>query len=190
MRWSLNESPGRLAARWEGLFDRVLVDAPCSGEGMFMRDPDAIRYWSPKAVEGCARRQRAILESAAALVRPGGYLLYATCTFAPEENEGVMGQFLRAHPEFDVVDVASHPAFDAGHPEWVAEGEPQLARAVRLWPHRGPGHGRTRPPEPGRRSGDPAVPGSTLSPAPGTESGRSLRRSAGRPWLNPSRRRG
>ncbi|RME37283.1 MAG: RsmB/NOP family class I SAM-dependent RNA methyltransferase, partial [Thermoflexia bacterium] len=137
----LNESPGRLAARWEGLFDRVLVDAPCSGEGMFMRDPDAIRYWSPKAVEGCARRQRAILESAAALVRPGGYLLYATCTFAPEENEGVMGQFLRAHPEFDVVDVASHPAFDAGHPEWVAEGEPQLTRAVRLWPHRGPGHG-------------------------------------------------
>lgn len=137
----LNESPERLAARWEGLFDRVLVDAPCSGEAMFAREPDAVRYWSPKAVEGCARRQRAILEDAAPLVRPGGFLLYATCTFAPEENEGVVSRFLRAHPEFDLVDVATHPTFDRGHPEWVAEGDTRLERAVRLWPHRGPGHG-------------------------------------------------
>ncbi|MCS7281875.1 MAG: RsmB/NOP family class I SAM-dependent RNA methyltransferase [Anaerolineae bacterium] len=137
----LNESPGRLAARWEGLFDRVLVDAPCSGEGMFMREPDAVRYWSPKAVEGCARRQRAILEDAARLVRPGGLLLYATCTFAPEENEGVVNRFLRAHPEFDLADAAVHPLFDRGRPEWVDDGDSRLKRAVRLWPHRGPGHG-------------------------------------------------
>ncbi len=137
----VNEAPGRLAERWEGLFDRVLVDAPCSGEGMFGREEAAARDWSEEAVRGCARRQSAILEDAARTVRPGGLLLYATCTFAPEENEGVIARFLKAHPEFDPVELAPHPAFDSGHPEWVGETDPRLRRAVRLWPHRGPGRG-------------------------------------------------
>lgn len=137
----VNESPQRLADRWEGCFDRVLVDAPCSGEGMFARDPEAIRAWSVDRVRRSAALQRAILSEAARMVRPGGWLLYATCTFAPEENEGVVDAFLRAHPEFDLVDPPRHPAFDRGHPEWIAEGDPRLVRAVRLWPHRGPGHG-------------------------------------------------
>lgn len=141
----LNETPERLAERWEGLFDRVLVDAPCSGEGMFGREEAAIRDWSEEAIRGCARRQSAILESASRMVRPGGYLLYATCTFAPEENEGVISHFLRAHPDFEVVDVppmASTGSFgDSGHPEWVGETDPRLRRAIRLWPHQGPGRG-------------------------------------------------
>ncbi len=136
----LNETPDRLAARWEGLFDRVLVDAPCSGEGMFGREEAAARDWSEEAVRGCARRQSAILEAAARLVRPGGDLLYATCTFAPEENEGVIGRFLRAHPDFDLMDVPDAVG-DSGHPEWVGETDVRLRRAVRLWPHRGPGRG-------------------------------------------------
>jgi hypothetical protein len=79
------------------------------------------------------------------MVRPGGYLLYATCTFAPEENEGVIGHFLRAHPDFEVVDVPQtapvSPPGDTGHPEWVGETDLRLRRAIRLWPHRGPGRG-------------------------------------------------
>ncbi len=136
-----NETPQRLARRWEGLFDRVLVDAPCSGEGMFARDPEAIRAWSVERVRRSAGLQKAILAEAARMVRPGGWLLYATCTFAPEENEGVVDAFLRAHPEFDLADPPRHPAFDRGHPEWIEGGDPRLVRAVRLWPHRGPGHG-------------------------------------------------
>jgi len=136
-----NESPQRLADRWEGLFDRVLVDAPCSGEGMFARDPEAIRAWSVDRVRRSAALQKAILFEAARMVRPGGWLLYATCTFAPEENEGVVDAFLKAHPDFDLVDPLRYPAFDRGRPEWVEGGDPRLTRAVRLWPHRGPGHG-------------------------------------------------
>ncbi|WP_322798176.1 RsmB/NOP family class I SAM-dependent RNA methyltransferase [Thermoflexus sp.] len=136
-----NESPPRLADRWEGLFDRVLVDAPCSGEGMFARDPEAIRAWSVDRVRRSAALQKAILLEAARMVRPGGWLLYATCTFAPEENEGVVEAFLQARPDFDLVDPPRHAAFDRGRPEWIEGGDPRLARAVRLWPHRGPGHG-------------------------------------------------
>ncbi|MBC7227152.1 MAG: RsmF rRNA methyltransferase first C-terminal domain-containing protein [Thermoflexales bacterium] len=139
----LNETPERLAARWEGLFDRVLVDAPCSGEGMFGKEEAAARDWSEKAVQGCARRQSAILEAASRLVRPGGHLLYATCTFAPEENEGVLGPFLRTHPDFELLDVRASigPMGDTGHPEWIGEADTRLKRALRLWPHRGPGRG-------------------------------------------------
>ncbi|MGI6239615.1 MAG: RsmB/NOP family class I SAM-dependent RNA methyltransferase [Christensenellales bacterium] len=96
----VNERPDRLAARWAGYFDAVLVDAPCSGEGMFRREPDARAAWQPGAPAGCARRQAAILADAATLVAPGGRLVYATCTFNELENEGAARAFLAAHPEF------------------------------------------------------------------------------------------
>ncbi|MDO4493235.1 MAG: RsmB/NOP family class I SAM-dependent RNA methyltransferase [Clostridia bacterium] len=80
--------------------DRVLADAPCSGEGMFRKEPDAVRYWSPAHVTACADRQRLILGSAALAVRPGGKLCYSTCTFSPEEDEETVAFFLKAHPEF------------------------------------------------------------------------------------------
>lgn len=85
----------------EGFFDKVLVDAPCSGEGMFRKNPEAVREWSPEHVESCARRQRAILDCAAGCVRQGGVLVYSTCTFSPEENEETVAAFLREHPEFE-----------------------------------------------------------------------------------------
>jgi 16S rRNA C967 or C1407 C5-methylase (RsmB/RsmF family) len=78
-----NESPERLADRFAGFFDRVLLDAPCSGEGMFRRSEAARREWSPELVHGCALRQSHILAQAARMVRPGGRLVYSTCTFAP-----------------------------------------------------------------------------------------------------------
>ena len=137
----LNEHPARLAERFPAFFDRVLVDAPCSGEGMFRKHDAAWADWSPETVAMCARRQAEILDSAAAMLRPGGRLVYSTCTFSPEENEGTVSAFLRRHPDFSVA-AADAPWFEPGRPDWVPDGQPELSRTFRLWPHRlrGEGH--------------------------------------------------
>lgn len=125
-----NEAPARLAQRYPGFFDRVLVDAPCSGEGMFRKEEAAVADWSQETVDMCAKRQAEILEAAAELVRPGGRLVYSTCTFAPEEDEQAVESFLQLHPEF-VPEPVSAPWFTK-----VSEGQ------FRLWPHKllGEGH--------------------------------------------------
>lgn len=92
--------PETLCSRLAGFFDKVLVDAPCSGEGMFRRDEQAVEEWSPEHVKACADRQLAILHSAKQAVREGGVLVYSTCTFSPEENEGVIRRFLEEEPGF------------------------------------------------------------------------------------------
>lgn len=125
-----NETPQNLADRYPGFFDRVLIDAPCSGEGMFRKEAAAITDWSPETVQMCADRQAQILDAGAALVRPGGRLVYSTCTFAPEENEEAVFRFLQNHPEF-VPENISAPWFTAGE-----------NGTFRLWPHKllGEGH--------------------------------------------------
>lgn len=125
-----NEHPETLASRLSGFFHRVLVDAPCSGEGMFRKEEAAVTDWSPETVAMCARRQREILHSAAKLVAPGGRLVYSTCTFAPEEDEMTVAAFLESHPEFTPEKV------DA---PWFTPGE---AGNYRMWPHKllGEGH--------------------------------------------------
>ena len=97
--------PQRLCQSLQGFFDKVLVDAPCSGEGMFRRDPAAVAQWSPESPAACAQRQRAILDSAALAVREGGVLVYSTCTFSREENEDNVRWFLSAHPEFALLPI-------------------------------------------------------------------------------------
>ena len=125
-----NETVENLAERLEGFFDRVLVDAPCSGEGMFRKEEAAVTDWSQETVEMCARRQADILDSAAKLLKSGGRLVYSTCTFAPEENELAVEAFLERHPEFTVEKV------DA--PWFTPAGDGMF----RLWPHKllGEGH--------------------------------------------------
>ena len=125
-----NEPTEVLASRFPGFFHRVLVDAPCSGEGMFRKEEAAVADWSQDAVEMCARRQQEILNNAARMVAPGGRLVYSTCTFAPEEDEGVVAEFLARHPEFSPESVEA-PWFQA-----VENG------GYRLWPHKllGEGH--------------------------------------------------
>lgn len=140
-----NDTPQRLAEQFGSAFDRVLLDAPCSGEGLFRRQGPF--EWSDDMVAACARRQSGILDDAARLVRPGGLLAYATCTFAPEENERVIGQFLTENLAFELLDPPRFTGFAPGRPDWVRdESMPedvrtQLARAVRLWPQRFAGEG-------------------------------------------------
>ena len=100
-----NEAPGRLSARFPEYFDKILVDAPCSGEGMFRKDPEAIRAWSPEKVEECARIQREIILDAADMLSPGGYMVYSTCTFEPEENELVIAHLLRERPDMELLKI-------------------------------------------------------------------------------------
>ncbi len=138
------ESVDRLAERLGDVFDRVLLDAPCSGEAMFLKSAAAGGAWSADAVAGCARRQESLLADAARLVRPGGLLVYSTCTFSPEEDERVVALFLRLRGDFQVEPAPPIPGAEPGRPEWI-EPElrvPGLEYAVRLWPHRvsGAGH--------------------------------------------------
>ncbi len=164
----------RLASAWGAFFDRVLLDAPCSGEGMMRRDPQVRAHWGPGAPGRMRRVQEGLLEAAARLVRPGGVLVYATCTFAPEENEGVIAGFLRRNPEFDVQEAKVHPSFAPGVPEWGG-GDRRLAQTARLWPHRlrGEGHYIARLV---RLEGSPGTPSHHLPPPPKKVALRELER--------------
>ena len=120
-----NMTPEALCTRLEGFFDRVLVDAPCSGEGMFRKDKEAIYEWSVEHSHACAERQKAILDTAAAAVKPEGFMVYSTCTFSVDENEGTVAHFLREHPEFELVDTG------------CSFGVPTLEKALRIYPFNG-----------------------------------------------------
>jgi 16S rRNA C967 or C1407 C5-methylase (RsmB/RsmF family)/NOL1/NOP2/fmu family ribosome biogenesis protein len=143
-RWGASEAAvsqgdARVLAPLAGRFDRVLVDAPCSGEGMFRRSDAARARWSPQRVEACAALQAGLLDLAVDLLRPGGVLVYATCTFAPEEDEAVVEGLLRRRPELQLEDLAGLGLRPPGAlpPEAGALG----GASARWWPHRGPGDG-------------------------------------------------
>ena len=137
----ISHSPDEISGRFAGFFDKVLVDAPCSGEGMFRKNDEAKSEWSPENVTMCAERQDEVLSHAARMLAPGGRLVYSTCTFAPEENEGTVSRFLKEHPEFYLVEVPKCGGMEngcAGYVEKAAEG---IEKTVRLWPHKCKGEG-------------------------------------------------
>ena len=136
----LNETPARIAAALPEFFDRVLVDAPCSGEGMFRKEPAALAQHCEALVKQCAELGADILDSAAAALAPGGELVYSTCTFAPEEDEGQVAAFLQRHPEFTLADVLGNVDYPFG-----SEGEANrtgglpldVSKVRRIWPCQG-----------------------------------------------------
>lgn len=149
----LNESPERIANAFPHYFDKVLIDAPCSGEGMFRKDEDMVKSWEHHSVDKCVLMQRDILETAARLLAPGGTIVYSTCTFAPEENEAMIAEFLNVNRDFVVMDIPEETGFAPGRPEWVRQMMPEKAEeteaildqtrgTARLWPHllEGEGH--------------------------------------------------
>ena len=161
-----NEPPESLQRRFPLFFDTVVVDAPCSGEGMFRKEPEAIPNWSPQNVELCADRQLGILECAAEMTAPGGTLVYSTCTFAPAEDERNAAVFMARHPEFEIADLPSelgkeymertglcaavpdwallpeNPETEGGmSPETLKEKAEAVSGCIRLWPHKLEGEG-------------------------------------------------
>jgi NOL1/NOP2/sun family putative RNA methylase len=137
-----NESSQSLAEHLGDFFDRVMLDAPCSGEGMFRKSESARKEWKPESPRSCAIRQSTIIEQAARLVKPGGVMVYTTCTFSTEENEGVITKFLNNHPEFDLKIVEKVQGLLPSKPEWIGlPKEHKISRTMRIWPYRSPGEG-------------------------------------------------
>ena len=132
-----------LSKYFDGAFDLVLCDAPCSGEGMFRKSQNALDDWSEANVRSCAERQREILNNIAALVRPGGYLLYSTCTYSLEENEMAVDAFLTSHSDFTLE--AVKPALASVTADGITfEGAKcrELSLCRRFYPHVSRGEGQ------------------------------------------------
>lgn len=148
-----NETPEKLANHFEAYFDKILVDAPCSGEGMFRKNEEAEKQWSSENVKLCSERQAEILECAERMLSSGGTIVYSTCTFSPEENEGSISSFLERHHDFCLIPTDKTAGMEGGRPEWVKFSKNNIIDngdvlkqnidyCVRMWPHkvRGEGH--------------------------------------------------
>lgn len=149
----LSEAPNKLNDYFPEYFDKILIDAPCSGEGMFRKSPSIMKNWEQYGVDYYNKLQKEIILFAANMLKPGGTMLYSTCTFSPEENEGTISYLLDQYPEFEVINAIpdeetqkslglSYEGFDFGKPEWVENGREELKHTIRLWPHKlnGEGH--------------------------------------------------
>ena len=136
-----NETPQKLALVFPDYFDVILVDAPCSGEGMFRKDPAAMSYWTPDYPIECGIRQHEILEEALKMLAPGGCLIYSTCTFAPEENEQVISDLLKHYPTLKIEPIELSEGMVPGYPDWT-DGNLDVSHTARLFPHllQGEGH--------------------------------------------------
>ena len=136
-----NESPQRLAEVFEDYFTRILVDAPCSGEGMFRKEKKMVKAWEEHGPEFFSKIQRSIVTQAAQMLRPGGMLLYSTCTFSPEENEQTIEYLLQEYPEFKICEMEGYEGFADGMPQVTESKNPELEKTVRIFPHRMKGEG-------------------------------------------------
>lgn len=138
----MSEEPGRLERYFSGYFDKILIDAPCSGEGMFRKDKKMVRAWEEHGPEFFSKLQRSIITQAARMLKPGGMMLYSTCTFDPLENEGTIEYLLGEYPEFEIQEIAGYEGFAPGRPEVTKSKDSDFAKTVRIFPHhmKGEGH--------------------------------------------------
>ncbi len=135
-----NETPERLAKNFAGYFDKILVDAPCSGEGMFRKDEEAARSWANFKCEKCAGMQWDILKHVDKMLAPNGVIVYSTCTFSPEEDEKMISNFINVYTDYEVLDIPRVNGIEKGRPDW-SDGNEQLSKTARLWPHKLKGEG-------------------------------------------------
>lgn len=134
----MSEDPVKLAIKWPGLFDKVLVDAPCSGEGMFRKEPKLVKSWTDSGPEEFVTVQRNILASAHELLKPGGVLVYSTCTYNIEENEKNIQWFLTTYEDYRIDPIAQQLGISEGI---ALDNNPELVGCGRVWPHRNKGEG-------------------------------------------------
>ena len=137
----LSEEPGKLQDYFPEYFDKILIDAPCSGEGMFRKDKKMVKAWEEHGPEFFAKIQRGIVVQAAHMLKPGGMILYSTCTFDPQENEGTIEYLMEQFPEFKIVDILPYDGFACGKPEVTKSNRQDLTKTVRIWPHKMHGEG-------------------------------------------------
>ena len=135
-----NETPDRLGERFPEFFHKILLDAPCSGEGMFRKEEALARDWTPEKSYELSVIQKDLILKAADMLRPGGLLLYSTCTFAPAEDEEVVSHLLQNRPDMELLDLPEYEGFTPGVPGW-GNGDPALTRSVHLFPHKMQGEG-------------------------------------------------
>ena len=158
------EKPETLKKHFPEYFDCILVDAPCSGEGMFRKDPSMIKHWSPEAVKEYSRIQEEILFAAANMLRPGGYLVYSTCTYSPEENEQIVKKLLKKDSRFHLCPLPSFDGVSEGVIRDLEDETLSLSRCRRFWNHRVEGEGQfaalfQKEPEPAKQEKEEALPG-------------------------------
>ena len=137
----ISEAPYKLSERFNEYFDKILIDAPCSGEGMFRKSSSMITAWENNGNQLFSDLQKSILTEAVKMLKPGGKILYSTCTFAPLENEKSIEFLLSLDPSLHIVEFDKYEGFDDGHPEWSDTGNSELTKCARLWPHRIDGEG-------------------------------------------------
>ena len=134
-----NETPQRLAEKYPNFFDKIIVDAPCSGEGMFRKEPQAIDEWSIQHTISCGERQKHILDCAFKMLRGGGYLVYSTCTFAPEENEKICAYILNNY-NAELIKPNNLNMLSQGKTEW-SDSNYNMEDTRRIFPHKNKGEG-------------------------------------------------
>lgn len=137
----LSEEPGKIEEYFEEYFDKILIDAPCSGEGMFRKDKKMVKAWEEHGPEFFAKIQRSIVTQAARMLKPGGMMLYSTCTFDPEENEGTIEYLRQQYPEFEIKEIRPYEGFAKGMPQVTESKEPAFEKTVRIWPYKMHGEG-------------------------------------------------
>lgn len=136
-----SEEPGRLVPHFHEFFDKILIDAPCSGEGMFRKEKKMIRAWEEHGPEFFSKLQRSIVIQAADMLRPGGMLLYSTCTFDPGENEQIIEYLRNTRPGFEICEMESYEGFSPGYLEFTESRSRELEKTVRIFPHKMKGEG-------------------------------------------------
>lgn len=136
------ETPERLSLHFKEYFDKILLDVPCSGEGMFRRKPDMVKDWLDKGPSYYAALQENILKEAYIMLKPGGSLVYSTCTFSIEEDEGMVQWFIDTYKDMEICKVPHKDGFSYGRPDLLEHGCEELKRCIRIFPHiaKGEGH--------------------------------------------------
>ena len=135
-----NEKPEKMVKNFPEFFHKIILDAPCSGEGMFRKEEALARDWTPEKSQELSQIQKQLCLNAADMLQPGGQMLYSTCTFAPAEDEEVISWLLEQRPDLSLISMENYEGFSSGNPAW-GNGSPELKKCVRIFPHKMAGEG-------------------------------------------------
>ena len=135
-----NEKPEKMVKNFPEFFHKIILDAPCSGEGMFRKEEALARDWTPEKSQELSQIQKQLCLNAADMLQPGGQMLYSTCTFAPAEDEEVISWLLEQRPDLSLISMENYEGFSSGNPAW-GNGNPELKKCVRIFPHKMAGEG-------------------------------------------------